>query len=60
MVQNDLFNRSRLAAVILCGLTSNLRRAAAPGNVLLAKGEGNLSKDSVVNVTQLFTIDKVS
>ena len=58
VVQNDLFNRSRLAAIILCALTSSLRRAAAPGNVLLAKGEGNLSKDSVVNMTQLFTIDK--
>ena len=58
VVQNDLFNRSRLATVIMCALTSNLRRAAAPGNVLLAQGEGNLSKDSVVNVTQLFTIDK--
>jgi mRNA interferase MazF len=58
VVQNDLFNRSRLATVIMCALTSNLRRAAAPGNVLLAKGEGNLSKDSVVSVTQLFTIDK--
>ena len=58
VVQNDIFNLSRLATVIMCALTSNLRRAAAPGNVLLAKGEGNLSKDSVVNVTQLFTIDK--
>ena len=58
VVRNDLFNHSRLATVIMCALTSNLRRAAAPGNVLLAKGEGNLSKDSVVNVTQLFTIDK--
>ena len=58
VVQNDLFNRSRLATVIMCALTANLRRAAAPGNVLLAKGEGNLSQDSVVNVTQLFTIDK--
>ena len=58
VVQNDLFNRSRLATVIMCALTSNLRRAEAPGNVLLAQGEGNLSQDSVVNVTQLFTIDK--
>jgi mRNA interferase MazF len=58
VVQNDLFNRSRLATVIMCALTSNLRRAAAPGNVLLAQDEGNLSQDSVVNVTQLFTIDK--
>ena len=57
VVQNDLFNRSRLATVIMCALTSNLRRAEAPGNVLLAQGEGNLSQDSVVNVTQLFTIN---
>ena len=58
VVQNDVFNSSRLTTVIVCALTSNLRRAEAPGNVLLAKGEGKLSKDSVVNVTQLFTIDK--
>ena len=58
VVQNDLFNSSRLATVIVCALTANLRRAEAPGNVLLAKGEGNLSRDSVVNVTPMFTIDK--
>jgi len=58
VVQNDLFNRSRLSTVIVCALTSNLRRAEAPGNVLLPKGAGNLPKDSVANVTQLFTVDK--
>lgn len=58
VVQNDLFNRSRLATVVVCALTSNLRRAEAPGNVLVPQGEGSLSQDSVVNVTQLFTIDK--
>ena len=58
VVQNDLFNRSRLATVVVCALTSNLLRAEAPGNVLVPRGEGNLSQDSVVNVTQLFTIDK--
>ena len=58
VVQNDLFNRSRLSTVVVCALTSNLRRAEAPGNVLLPKGAGNLPKDSVANVTQLFTIDK--
>ena len=39
-------------------MTSNLKRAAAPGNVRLEMGEGNLPKESVVVVTQLFTIDK--
>ena len=58
VVQNDLFNRSRLSTVVVCALTSNLRRAEAPGNVLLPKRAGNLAKDSVANVTQLFTIDK--
>ena len=58
VIQNDVFNRSRLATVIVCALTSNLHRAEAPGNVLVPKGEGNLAQDSVVNVTQLFTIDK--
>ncbi len=42
----------------MCALTSNLRRANAPGNVLLEEGEANLSRPSVVNVSQLFTVDK--
>ena len=43
---------------MVCALTSNLRRADAPGNVLLNEGEANLTKRSVVNVSQLFTVDK--
>ena len=58
VVQNDLFNRSRLSTVIVCAVTSNLRRAEAPGNVLLPKGAGNLPRESVANVTQLFTVDQ--
>ena len=42
----------------MCLITSNLRRANAPGNVLLKKGEANLPKPSVVNVSQILTIDK--
>ncbi len=45
VVQNDLFNRSRLSTVIVCAVTSNLRRAEAPGNVLLPKGAGNLTSN---------------
>jgi len=44
--------------VVVCALTSNLKRAKAPGNVLLAKGEANLPKQSVVNISQLFTVNK--
>ncbi len=42
----------------MCALTSNLRRAAVPGNVLLKPGEGNLAAQSVINVSQIFTFDK--
>ena len=58
VIQNNVFNQSRIQTVVVCALTSNLRRAKAPGNVLLELGEGNLSKESVVVVTQLFTVDK--
>ena len=58
VIQNDLYNRSRLRTVVVCGLTSNLKRAEAPGNVLLTDGEANLPKRSVVNVSQVYTVDK--
>jgi len=58
VVQNNVFNRSRISTVVVCELTSNPRRAAAPGNVLLDVGEANLPKRSVVNVSQVFTVDK--
>lgn len=58
VVQNNLFNRSRINTVLICSLTSNLKRASAPGNVLLPKGEANLPKRSVVNISQLFTVDR--
>ena len=58
VVQNDVFNCSRIHTVVVCALTSNLQRAEAPGNVLLKLGEANLPKQSVVNVSQIFTVDK--
>ena len=58
IVQNNLFNRSQIRTVLVCPLTSNLKRASAPGNVLLDKKESNLTKQSVVNVSQVFTVDK--
>jgi mRNA interferase MazF len=53
-----MFNHSRLQTVVVCALTTNLRRAEAPGNVLLNEGEANLREQSVVVVSQLFTLDK--
>jgi mRNA interferase MazF len=58
VIQNNLFNRSRINTVVVCSLTSNLKRADAPGNVTLKEGEANLSKKSVVNISQLFTVNK--
>jgi mRNA interferase MazF len=58
IVQNDVFNRSAIRTSVVCLITSNLTRANAPGNVLLKKGEANLPKTSVVNVSQILTVDK--
>jgi len=58
IVQGNAFNRSRIETVVVVPVTSNLRLAEAPGNVLLrARGTG-LPKDSVANVSQIVTIDK--
>lgn len=58
VIQNDVLNSSKIRTVIVCALTSNLRRAAAIGNVLLEAGEANLPEPTVVNVSQVFTVDK--
>jgi mRNA interferase MazF len=58
VIQNNVFNRSRISTVVVCTLTSNLRRAKAPGNVLLEVGEANLPEQSVVNISQIFTLSK--
>lgn len=59
VVQGDALNRSRIATVVCVPLTSNLRWADAPGNVLLAARATNLPKDSVANVSQIIALDKV-
>jgi len=58
IIQNNIFNASRVNTVVGCILTSNLKRKEVPGCVLLKKGEANLSKESVINTTQLYTINK--
>jgi mRNA interferase MazF len=58
VVQNNVFNQSRIGTVVVCALTSNLKREKAPGNVFLNKGEGGLPKDSVVNISRIITVDK--
>ena len=58
VIQNNLFNASKINTVVVCALTSNIKRALAPGNVLLNEGEANLPKQSVVNISQMYTVNK--
>lgn len=58
VIQNNLFNSSLINTVVMCSLTSNIKRGSSPGNVVLKKGEANLPKKSVVNITQIYTVDR--
>ncbi|AFY42034.1 type II toxin-antitoxin system PemK/MazF family toxin [Nostoc sp. PCC 7107] len=58
IIQDDTFNQSRISTVIVAVITSSIQLAEAPGNVLLSREVSGLPKDSVVNVSQLLTIDK--
>jgi len=58
IVQSDEFNRSDISTTIVAAISSNLRLAEAPGNIYLKRRESGLPKDSVINVSQLLTLDK--
>jgi mRNA interferase MazF len=58
IVQSDAFNRSRIRTVLGVAVTSNLKLARAPGNVALDRQLSGLPKPSVVNVSQIVTLDK--
>jgi mRNA interferase MazF len=58
VISADAFNRSRIKTVTVAAITSNLRSGAAPGNVALAAGSAGLDRDSVINVSQVVTLDK--
>lgn len=58
IVQSNPFNESRIATVIVAVVTSNLGLAEAPGNVRISKSDSGLSKPSVVNVSQVLTLDR--
>lgn len=58
VVQTDAFNRSRIGTVVAVAITSNLRLVDAPGNVLLPASSAGLPRDSVVNVSQVITLDR--
>jgi len=58
VVSTDTFNESRISTVIVTVITSNLHLAVAPGNVRVSSRDSGLRKDSVVNVSQVLTVDK--
>jgi len=58
VIQDNILNHSRINTVVVCALTTNLKQANSPGNVLLEPGEANLPKQSVVVVSKVSTVDK--
>tara|TARA_R110002072_G_scaffold30388_1_gene95006 strand:- start:1643 stop:1912 length:270 start_codon:yes stop_codon:yes gene_type:complete len=58
VIQDDSFNQSKLATVVVLALTSNPRYGQLPGNVSLAATVSGLDRDSIINVSQVTTIDK--
>lgn len=60
VVQSNLLNDSKLNTVIVVAITSNLKFGELPGNVSLRRGEANLPRRSVINMTQIKTVDRNS
>jgi len=58
VIQSNPFNDSRIATVVIAAITSNLALAEAPGNVRIGKTDSGLSKPSVINVSQVLTVDR--
>jgi mRNA interferase MazF len=58
IIQNDVINRSNIRTIICAVITSNIKQAQVPGNILLEKSISGLEKTSVVNFSQVFTVDK--
>ena len=58
IVQSDMFTQSHIRTVIVAVVTTNIGLAEAPGNVMLTRGRNRLRKDSVINVSQVLTLDK--
>lgn len=60
VIQNNVLNDSRLNTVVMVAITTTMKFGDLPGNVILKKGEANLPKKCVVNVTQIKSVDKMS
>ncbi len=60
MIQNNILNESKLNTVLMVAITSTMKFGELPGNIVLRKGEANLPKKCVINVTQIKSVDKRS
>lgn len=60
VIQNDTLNDSKINTVIMLAITANMKFGELPGNVILRKGEANMPKRCVINVTQIKSVDKMS
>ena len=60
VIQNDILNDSKLNTVVMLAITSTMKFGELPGNVMLNKGEANMPKKCVINVTQIKSVDKTS
>ncbi len=58
IIQDNSFNKSHIQTVLVASLTTNIDLSEAPGNVFIEKEDSGLSKDSVINISQISTIDK--
>lgn len=58
VVQENVFNYSRIETTIVCAITTNQKKVNMPGNVVLDAGEGNLEKESIVEVGKVSTVNK--
>jgi mRNA interferase MazF len=58
VIQDTVVNQSRIETVVVCALSTNMKRAFQPGNILLESGEAGLSKQSIVIVSQVSTVEK--
>ncbi len=60
VIQSNAFNASAIKTVAILSITSNLLLAHAPGNVLVTPQQSGLPRDSVINVSQILTVDKTA
>ena len=60
VVQSDILNDSNLNTVVMLAITSTMKFGELPGNVIIGKGEANLPKKCVINITQIKSVDKTS